>query len=77
MTDTLVRIQTNHECLSNFTPVFGDLDLAIGWIRLAMGDLLPGAWVSLHEAKEKLDPQVLDAVREIAKVCFGVVSGGA
>ena len=65
---TLVRIQTNHECLGQFAPVMKDFESAVKWLELVMGKIDPVDWLNFVNSAT---PYAIGPAREILKLCFG------
>jgi len=67
--NTSVKILSDHACLGNIAPVIRDVEEAVAYVRLVLGDLAPEAFVQIMAT---VRPEVLDAVKTIIKACFGV-----
>jgi hypothetical protein len=64
----LVRIQTTHECLGQIAPVMANVDEAVAYVRLVLGQLLPERFL---EVIKVVNPEAAEAVATMLKVCFG------
>jgi hypothetical protein len=64
----LVRIQSTHECLGQIAPVIANVEEAVAYVRLVLGDILPERFLAVIKA---VNPESADAVAAMLKVCFG------